>query len=144
MIFLKFCILVADIMARTKIKTATTFDVQQLRKSILNWNIHFDIFSTLLGQQRLLGSGDMAGTQPKGEQTSATEFSSLAYTLKKVIVPVMFDGKMRRRHHCSWFFELWRRPWCCGDGEPRAVCWGSFQSILGKLGKQTGIDRKRK
>ena len=49
--------------------------------------------------------GDMAGTQPKGEQMSATEFSSLPYTLKNVIVPVMFDGNMRRRHHRSWFFE---------------------------------------
>ena len=46
----------------------------------------------------------MAGTQSKGEHTSAIEFSSLPYPLKKITVPVMFDGNMRRRHHRPWFF----------------------------------------
>ena len=62
------------------------------------------IFNTaqLAGAPWLGGCGRNAAQR---EQMSATEFSSLPCTLKKVTVPVMFDGNMRRRHHRPWFFE---------------------------------------
>ena len=99
--------LVADITTRTKIMTAVTLNMKQLRKSILYRDVHFDIFQhcSLLSRPRgSFGSRDVAGAQHSEEQ-SAIEFSSLPCTFKNVTVPVVLDDNRRRRHHCPLFYE---------------------------------------